>query len=100
MSSGGDSLKQLPVNREQQAKPGDLELIHQLFQPSSAPMIKQTLTPFKTAIGGALLFGLLSLPFVAKLVSGLTKGSVIAAHLVLMVAFLIIFFILTRTVLK
>lgn len=91
----GDAIRQLPLNRERQSKPGELETIYSLFQPKSLNIIKQAVSPFKGAIVGALLFGLLSLPFVLKFSDVIFKNP-IYGRLILMLAFLIIFFLVTK----
>jgi len=96
--SGGDNIKDLPINNDQTAKPGDLEIIYNLFQSGGKAKLAQlstALTPFKTIFIGTVLFGLLSLPFVLKFVETYCKNPIFS-RLLLMLAFLVIFFLLSK----
>ena len=92
---GGDDIKSLPVNKERNPKPGDLEMIYNIFQPKNIPIIKSVVSPFKTAALGALLFGIFSLPFVYNFINTLCKNQ-IYSRLVLVLLFLVIFFMLQK----
>lgn len=100
MSSTGDAIHELPVNKEQAAKPGDLELMHNLFQPSNKVAIANIASPFKLAFVGALLFGVLSLPLVGKLVDGYFKGNVVMGKIALMVVFMVLYFLIQKLWIK
>ena len=92
----GDAIRDLPINKKRETKPGDMELMYNIFQPKNIPVMKQIISPFKTAFVGTILFGILSLPFILKLSDNLLKNP-IYSRLALMCVFLIIFFILTKT---
>lgn len=93
----GDDIRTLPTSPNRQARPGELELIYQLFgQKENYPVIKKAITPFKSAFIGAILFGILSLPFVFK-ISDKILGNSIYGRLLLILAFFILFFVMTRT---
>jgi len=94
---GGDDIKNLPINKDKISKPGDLEIIHSIFQTQNIPAMKQAISPFKSAFIGMILFGVLSLPFIIKLGDTLLKNP-IYSRLGLMVVFFIVFFILTKVV--
>jgi len=99
--SGGDDIRNLPMSKEYPAKPGDLEIIHNLFQsPRGTQIIRQGISmgvsSFKIPIIAAILFGVLSLPIISTLISGYTKGNVIFTKLILMVLFAIILWILDK----
>ncbi len=96
----GDDIRQLPVNKEKSPKPGDLELIYNLFQPKNKQAIAAVASPFKLAFVGAILFGILSLPIAGKLTEMCCKGNPIMAKLALMVVFLTLFFLLQKLWLK
>jgi uncharacterized membrane protein YesL len=92
----GDDIRTLPTSPNRQARPSELELVYQLFgQKENYPIIKKAITPFKSAFVGAILFGILSLPFVFK-ISDKVLGNPIYGRLILIVAFFIVFFIMTK----
>ncbi len=91
----GDSIKDLPINKERSSTPGDLEIIYNLFQPKNIPVMKQVMSPFKTAALGSILFGIFSLPFISKLIDTFVKNPVYS-KLILLVVFFIVFFIVQK----
>ena len=94
-SMSGDNIKNLPVSKDARPKPGDLEFVYNLFQPVNKEIIKKAVSPFMLAFVGAIIFGVLSLPFFSNLAKKCT-GSSLSAQLVLMFAFLVFFFIASR----
>jgi uncharacterized membrane protein YesL len=92
----GDDIRTLPTSPDRQARPSELELIHQLFgQKENYPIIKKAITPFKSAFLGSILFGVLSLPFIFK-VSDKVLGNPIYGRLILIAIFFVVFFAITR----
>lgn len=95
----GDSINSLPINNKNQARPGDLELIHNLFQPQNAQAIKSEIqrgiSSFKLAFIGAVLFGILSFPIISKFLDIYTKNCIIS-KIVLMLIFMVVFFLVEK----
>ena len=90
----GDNVNSLPVSKEHSPKPGELEFMHNLFQPKNKVLIEQTVSPFKPALLGAFLFLILSLPFISKLVEKITNTkNTVYVKGILAIIFLILFFI-------
>lgn len=92
----GDDIRSLPMTPSRQAKPSELELVYSLFgNKENYPILQQVASPFRSAFVGAILFLIFSLPFVLGLTDKIFPN-VIVSRIVLAIAFLIIFWILTR----
>jgi hypothetical protein len=93
----GDPIRELPTNPSREVKPSELEIVHSLLNnKENYPIIKAAISPFRSAVIGAVLFGILSLAPVTIISDTLFKNP-ITSRLVLILVFMIIFFILTRT---
>lgn len=93
----GDPIRELPTTPNRQVKPSELEIVHSLLNNKEAyPVIRAAISPFRSAIIGAILFGLLSLPPAMTISDTLFKNP-ITSRLVMILVFMIVFFILTRT---
>lgn len=93
----GDLIRELPVTPSREAKPSELEIVHSLLNnKENYPIIRAAISPFRSAIIGGLLFGLLSLAPVFAVSNTLFKNP-ITSRLVLILVFMIVFFVFTRT---
>lgn len=97
----GDKISSLPINNDSEPKQGDLEVIYNLFNsPKTVQTVKNTVSSFKYSIIAGLLYGIFTLPFITNLVGNYCKGNAIFAKLMMIVAFIIIFFIIQKLFLK
>jgi len=93
----GDLIRELPTTPNRQVKPSELEIVHSLLNnKENYPVIRAAISPFRSALIGAILFGLLSLPPAITISDTLFKNH-ITSRLVLILVFMVLFFILTRT---
>jgi hypothetical protein len=93
----GDPIRELPTTPTRQVKPSELEIVHSLLNnKENYPIIRAAISPFRSAVIGAVLFGILSLPPITTVSDTLFKNP-ITSRLVLILVFMILFFILTRS---
>lgn len=92
----GDLIRELPITPNREVKPSELEIVHSFLNSKEAyPVIRSAISPFRSAIIGALLFGILSLPPIMTISDTLFKNP-ITSRLVVILVFMISFFIFTK----
>ena len=97
----GDNINSLPLNNDIQPKKSDLEIINNLFNsPELTNVVTQTVSSLKLSILAGILFVILSLPIFTELVNKFTKDKAIYTKGVLTLIFIIVFYIIQKTVLK
>lgn len=89
----GDTISKLPVNNNYAPKSNELEFVYNLFQPKNQAIIKQNVSVFSQAFIGTVLFVILSLPFIEKLITSITKDNKLYGKLATAAIFFIAFFI-------
>ena len=92
---GGDDIKTLPVDKEGNSSPSDLEIVHNIFSPKNKEVILSAVSHFKLSFVASMLFLLFSLPFVIQISEQYCRNQ-ICGRLLLGVLFIIIFFILQK----
>lgn len=93
--SGGDKISDLPIDKNMELKPTDLEFMHNLFQPKNKEIIENAFYSFKNSILLGILFLILSSPIVFNMINGLANNKLVT-YITLFVLFVIMSFIIQK----
>lgn len=87
----GDNIKDLKINKKEKATSDELELAHKLFKINNT--IGSVINPnyLKCTVIASILFGLLTLPYVSKLLESYIKN-IIVLRLILILIFALLLY--------